>query len=97
MTTWVLGDKPNSGGPWSHGDDMCDQGRGRAIQPRPETGANPVRTVPTLPHPYYRQEKDTGQLTNLTVSRSLAKWRDLIIFRGHVLYTGQADRLFGGD
>jgi hypothetical protein len=31
MTTWVLGDKPHGGGPWSHGDDMCDQGRGRAI------------------------------------------------------------------
>jgi hypothetical protein len=54
--------------PWPHRDDMCDQGLGCAIQPGPETRANPVRTAATLPHLYYRQEKNTGQLTVLTVS-----------------------------
>jgi hypothetical protein len=64
-------------GTWPHGDDMCDQGRGRGVQSGPETGANTVRAVSTLPHLYYRQMRYHGHVTNLTVSRSLADKRGL--------------------
>ena len=49
-------------------EKICGQGRGRGIQPRPDTGATKTAPgFPTLPYLYYRPESNLGHVTNVTV------------------------------
>jgi hypothetical protein len=83
------------GGPWSRGDDPSGQGH----PPREETGANRIRSgrSPHFPCLFHNAVKDTSQLTNLPVLRSVADRRGPPYIQLHVRHTGQANRLFGGN
>jgi hypothetical protein len=98
---WTPGTSRISGGERSAGRGVSHEralGYRKFKLARTEVGVPNLRSGPFHTSPsVYRKEKDTGQLTNLTVSRSLANWRGLTYIQRHVLHTGQADRFFGGD
>ena len=73
---------------------MICAARAEGVASNPDRKEGRAKSGPgraTLPRLFYRQEKNHGQLTFLTVSRSLADLRVLPYSQLHVLRAGQAD------